>query len=560
MQAIHVGLFLACLSGSTCIPVCTASPALINEHDMQDDLSLIQKKAARHQSHVQGQGSAGSVAAVNKQPEAEDVGKEPAEKSGEEPREAVEEEPGEEAPGEGREEREERERREEQLRAAGVENVLDQRLRPWIMSLRRGCRLAQGITILGSLSFIMSIFYLVNSASPLVNKTAWDIVSGTSSILVAVLTYNSVNKAINMVLGITKEAEEEREVAATWEEVVVYALMGVFWSTFVSMGLFFCTSSPLHLRALGTVGGHILGFAYIHTNGAICTLPEVEKSQWLVFLVCICYLTLFPPILSLSMTLPSKLIMASGLVSERSAKIWYEQAWETSIESFVMCGSFLLSMWVRFVISGHAPPLGRVRMAHSYEEDVRMLLVCLFCFVTAAVLTRYHESRYGEIAEVTSHVFAMTGAWVLLFVIHWVIYIDWKNTFSGDTVVALTNSMCAIVGILVCYMLRRGFAFTRRSLRGALVGFAIAVGLSWEHVFDNSIESFEVTGINDMNTIMAEWVLIVILTPAWMLYMLPHADEVVSSKMSDYLKTGALPFSAIWSAADFYNKGVQDEE
>mmetsp|Transcript_98072 Transcript_98072/g.169973 ORF Transcript_98072/g.169973 Transcript_98072/m.169973 type:complete len:610 (-) Transcript_98072:139-1968(-) len=597
MQAIHVAVFVALLTVSTGIPAaCSTCTAQADEHDLQEEeeLSLIQKRATSHQSHVQGQERAASAAAGLRQPAEEAVGEEPREKPAEEPGEeppeesgeGPREEPVEEAPKESGEEpgkepgeepaeeasgedKEKKGKRKEAKNAQAKENreagetrrpettwrrsqILGTKsVRPFVIRIRNGCKLAQGITILGCMSFIMSIFYLVNSTSQVVRRTAWDIVAGTASILVAVLLYNTVNKCINLATGREfegAEGEEEKHHDGSIEDIEVFGGMLLMWWCIVNAGLYACKSSLLHLRAFGDIGGHILGFAYINVFGTIAILPMCQKSHWMQLFVSIAFLTVFPVIHEIKVTLMKMFVSRAG-VSEKISKQWHEQSCETLTDSFVMCGSFMLSLWIRFVISGYPAPLGTQRRKHSVDEMMNMCMVCVACFILAAVLTKFA----GEFADVTSHMIAMTGAWVLLFLVHWLIYVDFKNTFVGDTIVALTSSMLGCIFILIAFVLRRGLEFRRRSLRGALVGMAIAVGLSWEHVFDNSLESFEYNGVQAEHIIVAHVVLIILIAPAWMLYMLPNSDLELAEKLSGYLKTGNLPLSAIWSADDFYN-------
>jgi hypothetical protein len=119
-------------------------------------------------------------------------------------------------------------------------------------------------------------------------------------------------------------------------------------------------------------------------------------------------------------------------------------------------------------------------------------------------------------------------------------------------------SFWAVVFILSSSVLQVECRLNKYAMRGVNNAISLAMGLSWEKVFDggsDGLGEFMPAG-NDNSTLQTVVKLgfVLIVFPAWMVYMLPNADDDIKAAMADVLAKGNLPCSACWNDEDLYDE------
>mmetsp|Transcript_62312 Transcript_62312/g.103609 ORF Transcript_62312/g.103609 Transcript_62312/m.103609 type:complete len:590 (+) Transcript_62312:58-1827(+) len=576
---------LLCISLATSA-FCSACPAQMHEDDLQDFLSLLQKRTTNHQSHTREQINAQQAEdKASAQEEHEEVeqadAKQPKEEASAQEEEVVEqadaEQPNDEtSPKEEMEARVrglQRRRTSRVKQAEGAEGA-EEKLGKWPeREVEEGrpkvsSDAMQGVLILGGMGFIMAIFYLVNSTSVLMRFTAWTMVCETTGILVAVLIYNLKHKLLKGLFqmdkgGIEDEGSEEALIP-DMADILLFFQMAIMWWALISTLLFFRSHSLLHLKAYGTIGGHILGFAFVNAWGSLISASSFQGRYLMVFVILCAYVVVTQLLIHIKSKILKALISHFAERNKAVLTMWHEQAYETAKDSSCLGASYLLVMWIRHLVSGRPVPLREQLFDHPNSEISQMAWIGLGLLLLAAALKKLQHFpddkawSWGVFAHAcisdSSMTSAMAAGWVFLFAMHWSAFDSFGNSPSADTVVALLMSLLAIVTVFVCYVLRHAFDATRAMLKGPLLGVAMGVGFSWEKVFDSSVENLALLeGAGTRTIVMSQGMLILVVFPAWMLYMLPNDNEELSESMSEHLKKGPLPISALWNDDSLYN-------
>jgi len=265
-----------------------------------------------------------------------------------------------------------------------------------------------GITMLGSISTVVILFYLVNYPDVDMRKYTYSILSETASIFCAVLIYSSVNQIVEEYVLIGKSTTEI-VVCRIFLFLVFYIVM-TFTLLKVS-GLIF--TSPEKQKMIGedhdlrlvtqnnlaecVILAHITGFAGIGLWTTIQTkIHPFPSSPFFSFLV-------FP----INIAVTALCIISTSLIRHRLIKRWKKNSSKESAEHKAMeelgdlwkesmedaehdtCGifsSFLLVQSLRFAIGGHLPGEDGVEGPNLFEHTARqagMLYAVAGCFFLA---------------------------------------------------------------------------------------------------------------------------------------------------------------------------------
>lgn len=412
------------------------------------------------------------------------------------------------------------------------------------------------ITLLGSMAFIMAIFYLVRSSSVIMAETAWSMVSTMVSIFASVLLHGGVHKLVIMLtIGEGEGEEGEEEEYGTRipgvGDVFISAVQMFIWWIIVLTVLFTTRTSLLHLKAYGLIGGHILGFAAIDTFGQIASMATFRESHTMTLAVIGMYILVLP----LMCYLPQKLMknMMDYMVFKKVKEQWHEQSTDTAIDFFCMGASYLLSMWMRFFLAGNPPSMaGPTESGDLFHIEV-MICVGMTCIILSGVLAWIHHWHgMDQYMDIASTLIAMTASWTLLFAADWTVFDLLGVGMEARSCIALVFSFLAVLFVLASYAAIHYFDFNRRALRGMLTAVSLGVGLSWEKVFDESIEDLEGLGAGAGNIIVSQLILVIVVFPAWMLFMLPHADRKLTELLKDRLEECPLDMYMLWDDDELY--------
>jgi len=215
-----------------------------------------------------------------------------------------------------------------------------------------------------------------------------------------------------------------------------------------------------------------------------------------------------------------------------------QQCKETAIDFIAMGSSFLICQWFRGLIiwdrAGHMAGFRAAGENHPGFETFFLTLLGIIFIVFAGILRVFHHRMktgfVGFTLDLLSTSASLTAAWCLLDATNWFwLHRFKKSMFIGKVMVACTWSFIFIVSVFIfCILILHVSGNIKTSIRGEFTAVALAVGLSWEHLFDRALE--EAGELVEGSTAQKIWmvfltfVLVLIVFPAWTVYMLPQHD------------------------------------
>lgn len=411
------------------------------------------------------------------------------------------------------------------------------------------------IMILGGITFMMLIYYYVNCHHKAVALNTWALVSTAVSIFCAVLFYSAVTKLVNFIFGL-----DEPTVPPTTGNIVNSAVQFVTWWFIVELVLFFVRHSLLHLKGYGTIGGHIMGFAALQVCGELCQIAPFNTAPYFTVLI-ICFE--IGAIAALFMA--SKSLFNCVIDEDDDEGAWHAQAHDTGMDFFGLTTGFMLAWLVRFCIVGNwwsehplvIPTIDGELGGHSTLYVLTLFGFGIFFLLLSVLLAVSHsgnEGRYTALIEWGSSTISMAAAFCLLFSIMWAVRDDWSVVLCHVLVACLLTLIGMVFVIFISFTAQYapGWSDDLRALRGAFSGVSLAVGLSWEKVFDASLDgihdSFLLEKFSDRGkdaiVCMMAFALFFIVFPAWMVYMLTKSDADLQKALSISLARGPLPCMA----------------
>lgn len=405
------------------------------------------------------------------------------------------------------------------------------------------------VFLLGGITFIMGIFYFVHARSPVIRRSTWTMLNLAVSIFLAVL-YNSFwDKITQRMKGVNEESAHHAQHEPIYPLVIELL---VWWISFAFVGLYYSRKVLLQLKGWGIIGGHIIGFAAINLFGNIAQMDAFRASPWGTLLVVLIFLVVMSVLLFASNVFANYI---GKQLEEEEAEQWHEQSEETAMDFVCLCGGFLISLWIRFLILGHVPP---VHGSHAVASDSEVFQLCaasVTLLVLCAVVSVFHHS-FGRaktlaaaVTNFVAHCLSNAAAYCLLFTLTWNFSGSLGHTLMSKAVVAFASSVVTMLFIVVVSLPVHFTETDATSLRGVFSGLSLCVGLSWEHAFNGSIEELTEALEDQLPYADKQWtiigftaVLVLITFPAWMAYILPKGDEHVAHKY----KGKRFPWYAAW--------------
>jgi len=250
-------------------------------------------------------------------------------------------------------------------------------------------------------------------------------------------------------------------------------------------------------------------------------------------------------VITLAMFLASdklrEIISQSDGTEDEGDRAWDEQCEETENDVVGLGLSFLVSVVIRYAISGQRPtghgnPEGRPPV----QASMLLLSGMAFGFFTA-VATLFVVRLEWRKATLSLHRMAqllqlccgLTMSWCFYFGTQWYFLFIFGHPklrgALGKLLEALVVSFFSMVSIFVLDCIGDGSPNFKSALTGVIVAIGLLVGISWEHAFTHAIDELaeslaEYTMERVKIKIIMACCLVVCVLPAWRLYILPKAD------------------------------------
>eukprot|EP00747_Dinoflagellata_sp_TGD_P103081 gnl/TRDRNA2_/TRDRNA2_168855_c0_seq2.p1 gnl/TRDRNA2_/TRDRNA2_168855_c0~~gnl/TRDRNA2_/TRDRNA2_168855_c0_seq2.p1 ORF type:complete len:360 (-),score=33.84 gnl/TRDRNA2_/TRDRNA2_168855_c0_seq2:578-1519(-) len=240
------------------------------------------------------------------------------------------------------------------------------------------------------------------------------------------------------------------------------------------------------------------------------------------------------------------------LPDEKGVDEWEEQQSESSDEMAFITTGMLLSLVVRFIITGHLPPTHGAPRNKTSREVALLLAASGLLFVLLVLVSRLlHRLGPSEVirrsAVICQGTLAMTLGWCLVSWAQWTFWYatDGKGMGESDKMaarifIAVSDSVIAVVGICTIEFCRSRIGIepsTHKAVRHLL---GLLLGLSWEGAFAQAEEGigdkFQDGGHHVLAVVALTLLMCSVVLPAWAFYILPRSqsdeDELTSETLT----------------------------
>lgn len=188
-----------------------------------------------------------------------------------------------------------------------------------------------------------------------------------------------------------------------------------------------------------------------------------------------------------------------GALGARGEEEFMDQTDDLENDVGAMAAAFCFSLLVRFVLTGHHPSGGEVRMRHTSTQRSLMLAYGLVSLLAGAAglvfLSRVRSACYPvkRLVMFANAFLSMNVAWAWLLWGEWEFY---ETQYHGDPIFgklifALVASLAAagLTGAISYLPWGTGSVGVKSEEKVALVALGLVVAWSWESCFDNAVEA-----------------------------------------------------------------------
>jgi hypothetical protein len=391
---------------------------------------------------------------------------------------------------------------------------------------RQMARGEAGLMLLGSMAFIMGIFYLVNSPMGPVRQNTWSMIKCSVSIICAVMLRDLLSLGINSALGVQHEVGDPYSERPSFKSLSTAATEVIaYWLCVLAM-LYHQRGRKLRLKGYGMIGGHIMSFATISFYGLLLRMPTFRSSCYSVLAVIGIYIV-GQSMLLLMWECIQKRLIASGYLTEEEDAALDAQVHETEALFFCIGLGFLLCYLTRFWIDDYPAELNMVMGRHSLGQIQMLGMIGVGkMFFSGSFNMLSHKSFHCATTQRLMDGFAISvaasSAFDLLWCANWTFYNTLSTTLREHLVVSLLMTVAAGQFILfISFMIHYGAEASK--VESAFTAMSLLVGLSWQETFESSLRGLAVYGKSDSTVATAMFLVIVL--PAWIMYIFPRGNE-----------------------------------
>mmetsp|Transcript_93900 Transcript_93900/g.172193 ORF Transcript_93900/g.172193 Transcript_93900/m.172193 type:complete len:446 (+) Transcript_93900:81-1418(+) len=423
------------------------------------------------------------------------------------------------------------------------------------------------IMLLAAICITFIILYLVNCRNSAIRSATWTMVSTAISVFIAVLTYNSASDLVKVIVD-APDHDDDHYGPPGFKMTFSRGMQLLVWWYLVVFTLYLNSNSVLHTKTYGLLSGHIMGFAGINFFGDLCLDDPFRHSPWWFLLVLVILCITFSCLFGSSILLAK--CLKKGLTDEEADR-WHDQSNDTGMDFLNMSTGFVWSMFFRYLITGKIPTLDGELNQTKYGgwEQIGLMGVGFALLLLTVVLSMKHvDAPEGSPKEVAfSYLNGMltnAAAFCILFGFMWTVYTS--SDIMSYCIVAICCSLVAIFYIFASAFFYHHYNVRAKILRAPFTAVALVVALSWEKLFDEMMDKFtdsiQVDGVEDDRIITLLWtgLMILIVFPAWAVYMYPKTDDDVQKAYSRELAAGPLPARAAFYDLDLANDYDPDDD
>eukprot|EP00933_Yihiella_yeosuensis_P005409 TRINITY_DN109916_c0_g1_i1.p1 TRINITY_DN109916_c0_g1~~TRINITY_DN109916_c0_g1_i1.p1 ORF type:complete len:726 (+),score=135.53 TRINITY_DN109916_c0_g1_i1:126-2303(+) len=406
------------------------------------------------------------------------------------------------------------------------------------------------LLLLGTILFVLGLFYLVNSPAKSLAAMTWEMINGMISIFITLATFNCIQLIWRLVketvIPISLSAEhhahdhhdddhhhgnghsllqkslsvlarlarakvkddghhDEPSPGGTALGVVDFLIAFLVFQLIMKQA----RHQKVSIAAWSFFSGHFLGFVGAQMAANLLSfVPQDLHHLW-----CGLAALLFV-LVSLSMIAHKcrRVVMLSVPPSkdkeeeERAYHRWDHQCEHAENEAYGFILGLMLSISIRFAIVGEVPSLHGNPVGKSREQIQSFTIaICIsfFMFLVTIGLSQGLEDKVGptlrRIFEITKQVCAMNVAWSSVYCAQWLMWYlrephNASSTITAVAIVALCWSGASFVALVCIHGLSavlenmNTVSWILEGLMDVKLPFGLILGFSWECVFHKTVK------------------------------------------------------------------------
>jgi len=453
-------------------------------------------------------------------------------------------------------------------------------------------KVAVAVMLLGSITFQMSMFYLVNYPDEDIQRYSYQVIGMTISIFSAVLLFQGFNGVIEAHL-IERYPKQELlidMIHMLWWFILMQLVTAVFSGALPILGAAAKFEHDIHglrkyrhlnLMCFAKMLAHMTGFAAIN---AFTTLQETaffassSPSSLLILPLAFSSLVI---VFRGTDFVRERISNADGVIDEHE-QLWDQETEESENDVVGLCLSFTTVQSVRYFVAGHLPDKEgdlpdslvppRLEMHGLLLVAIGWAFASLFfsMWLRKKPWRNHKTAAKARYARICQNWLMMCFAWSLLFAADATVqatgYFPSSSGILAKVVVALSVSLASFAVIFVLDRVADSQASATGGREGAvdasidqiIASKALLIGFTWESAFDTAVDKISKTPGMSSNgflgpatmKLLLSLLLCLIVIPAFRMYILPtvHAhekeeefEEEEQENMDEYRREGYKP-------------------
>lgn len=412
---------------------------------------------------------------------------------------------------------------------------------------------AMSATLLGSISFIMCLYYFLNYKDEDIQEKAWETVSSTISIFCAVLLFSSFNDLVEAYIINPTFGEGD----ATPGALLVDMIHMLLWFTMMQLALahFSGAAGPgqidsaifekaskrkqeemveeaeVNMKCYAVLLAHLTGFAAINAFGTVQQLFFASSPLTAYLAVPVAFVAVVA-LQRVTDNIRERVMLGDDGEKDEFEKLWDEETEEAENDVMGLVISFLTIQATRFAISGCLPnqegkeeecSVEEYLFHHSSGQKLGMFGMAVFFTLFIFALRKYWPESFEEeylekleeegtkeeahrwslvarTAEGLSVAVAMCFSWSIFYGTQMTIA-SMAETFKTEeqllsVVLAFCLSTILMFGLIpLDWLADQDWtdASADRAIRSIMEAMALTIGFSWEQCFDACVDAIATT-------------------------------------------------------------------
>eukprot|EP00928_Gymnodinium_smaydae_P095339 TRINITY_DN8185_c0_g2_i2.p1 TRINITY_DN8185_c0_g2~~TRINITY_DN8185_c0_g2_i2.p1 ORF type:complete len:604 (-),score=32.29 TRINITY_DN8185_c0_g2_i2:203-1978(-) len=404
--------------------------------------------------------------------------------------------------------------------------------------------------LVGGVSFLMMIFYVVNYDDADIQYYAWLVISSTMSIFTAVQLFDGVHGVFESY--VLESLDETQHILASY----LFLLAGLVALQVVIMVMARsrratdaqCADTgdddddyKMHMSCWSTLLSHMVAFSSMHAGGALQHLEIFSGTATMTLVAAGVHGVILFILLAFFDHGRSFLARTDD---ERANSLWLERAREAEDDIASLSMSFIVIQGIRYAMSGVLPNvegLEEPQLTHPFLCSVGLAGVAM-ASATVVVLTLWvvskcrfePKSTLKRFLLIFQAIAAMAFAWSIFYAMKWQFKRLYPhvhpNSMSARVPLALAVSAGSFGFIFVLDYLEDLDATGEdvdRAIASIICALGFLVGFSWEQSFEGAascLSSLDPEG-SEWTKLFQACIVGLIVIPAWRRYILKACHE-----------------------------------